>query len=407
MHKAEHTPRKQSAVCQVVVLWIDWYAYHLARFEGLQSSFGYEGEVTGIEWVGGVGVHAGLKFREDRPGHLPISTLLPYDSWRTANKLTLAKRTWQRLSELDPLLVLVPGYYILPAIVAAVWARLHRRTSVLMAESTAFDHNRVAWKEALKSLAIRLLFDWAVVGGTDHREYLKQLKFPASKIASFYDVVGNEDMGVKTTTIRALAQASDYQLPHPYFLFVGRLAPEKNVIGLFEAWLLYRAEGGTSPIVFAGDGPDGPALQRMLKHSPFAENAYFLGHKTSHELTSVFSFASCLILPSLREPWGLVVNEAMAAGLPVIVSNRCGCAADLVESGQNGFTFDPTNPQELRACLHLMSNLSVEQRSGMSAISRSKIGPYSPKNFGREIFRIATSARSDIAGQQPTAERAA
>ncbi len=367
--------------CRVAVIWIDWYAYHLARFEGLQSVFGREGQVAGIEMVGGVGVHAGLFFREGRKPGVNVETLLPQSSWGDANKLKLASMIWRRLSELQPEIVLVPGYYTLPAVAAALWAKLHGRTRVLMTESTEGDHVRTPWKETLKASALRLLFDWAVTGGRAHVRYLDALRFPMQRITRFYDVVGNEVLKQSTGRLRDISAAAQHGLPERFFLYVGRLAPEKNVAGLLRSWLAYRCEGGTRPLVLAGDGPEAGSLRKLAASSPFGQEVLFTGQKSAQALIPLFSFAACFVLPSTREPWGLVVNEAMAAGLPVIVSDRCGCAEDLVISGQNGFIFDPTSNEQLTACLHRFEKLSADALSEMGAFSAHTIEPYSPETL--------------------------
>ena len=206
-------PTLQPARCRAVVIWIDWYAYHLARFAGLQSAFGTNGEVVGIELVGGIGVHTGLKFREDRSAELPIETLLPNASWKEASKFGLAWRVWRRLSDLNPEVVLVPGYYTLPAVAAALWARLHGRRSVLMTESTAFDHTRTGWKERLKGWLIRALFGRAVTGGSAHRAYLELLGFPMHQVRGLYDVVDNSGIAERTTWLREVSSPEGEGLP--------------------------------------------------------------------------------------------------------------------------------------------------------------------------------------------------
>ena len=377
-----------NAHCRAAVIWIDWYAYHLARFGGLQAAFGSAGEVTGIELVGGVGVHAGLRFREDLPLSLPIVSLFPEGSWAQTGKLRIARAVWRKLTELDPELVLVPGYYNLPAIAAALWAKLHGRLSVLMTESTAFDHIRTGWKERLKGLLIRLLFDRAVTGGTAHRLYLQQLGFPMARVRGRYDVVDNHGIAERTRTLRADSKATEHGLPTGYFLFIGRLAEEKNVAGLLQAWVSYRTDGGTWPLVLVGDGPEKARLVEWAGQTGYARDVIFAGHKGSAALSLYQAFAGCFVLPSTREPWGLVVNEAMAAGLPVIVSTRCGCAADLVEHGRNGLLFNPASDGELAACLHLMEALSERERQRMGSASAERIAAFSPENFGREILSL-------------------
>jgi len=374
--------------CRVAVIWIDWYAYHVARFRGLEAAPSLAGRVRGIELVGGIGVHAGLKFREDLPQELAIDTLMPEASWRDADKWKLAKLLWTHLSQLDPEVVLVPGYYTLPAIAAALWAKLHGRASVLMTESTAGDHQRVWWKEALKGLGLHSLFHWAVAGGTAHVAYLRELGFPADRVVGFYDVVDNE-MFDRGTYLHRLQTAKEAGLPEDYFLYVGRLSEEKNVTGLLRSWLSYRHQGGTRALMLVGDGPERQKLQAMTADSVFGNDVYFPGLKSSKELLPFYAHAGCFVLPSTREPWGLVVNEAMASGLPVLVSNRCGCAADLVVHGVNGFTFDPLDEDALIHQLKAMEERTVEQRVHMGRSSAELIRAFSPQKFGFSIASIA------------------
>ncbi len=398
-----NSDHKQSK-CGVAVIWIDWYPYHVARFRGLESVPSFAGRAAGIELVGGVGVHAGLKFREELPAELAVETLMPGRSWKDANKLKLSVALWHKLSALDPEVLLVPGYYTLPAVAAAVWARVHGRASVLMTESCAMDHARSGWKERVKGFGMRMLFGWAVCGGGLHVQYLRDLGFPADRIAGCYDVVDNELFRQGTASLRARSEPSAWGLPAgPYFLYVGRLAEEKNVGGLLRSWFAYRSAGGTWPLVLVGDGPKKAALKAFASGSQFASEVLFPGLKSSQELIPYYAFAGCFVLPSRREPWGLVVNEAMAAGLPVLVSQRCGCAADLVISGKNGWVFDPEDQGELQALLTRVAELEATQRDEMGRTSAEIVQAFSPERFGRSVESIASAAD----GQSATLNSAA
>jgi len=101
--------------------------------------------------------------------------------------------------------------------------------------------------------------------------------------------------------------------------------------------------------------------------------------------------ANAFVHASTTEQWGLVVNEAIASGLPVIVSQRCGCVPELVQD--NGFTFDPTNHDELAARLSQMATLSDDERSRMADASYRIAGNFLPNRFGEgleQAARIAT-----------------
>ena len=373
---------------RVVVVWIDWYAYHVARFRGLMSAPELAGSVAGIELVGGIGVHAGLKFREALPADLPIHTLMPQDGWRDVGKFKLARLVWAKLNELDPEVVLVPGYYTLPGLAIAVWARVHGAVSVLMTESTAYDHGRMRWKEFIKGLGLRLLFDWAVAGGKAHIEYLHQLGFPPERIVNRYDVVDNRFFTAGAAALRAQPGATTPLHKGPFFLYVGRLAPEKNVGNLLESWIAYRAGGGSWPLVLVGEGPEASALRENAANSAYGGEVHFPGLKSSAELLPFYAAAGCFVLPSTREPWGLVVNEAMAAGLPVLVSDRCGCAPDLVVEGKTGFVFSPIDQTNLTHLLLTMEQLSPEQRQQMGSAAAEHVMQFSPEGFGASIAQI-------------------
>ncbi len=379
---------------RVAVIWIDWYAYHVARFAGLCRHPALAGAVAGIELVGGIGVHAGLQFRSALPPDLPVVTLFPAAGWAEAGQWPIARRLWQALSSLDPEVILVPGYYTLPGIAAALWARVHGRKSVLMTESTEGDHVRAAWKEKAKSLLLRGLFGWAIAGGAPHVRYLQALGFPLSRVKRFYDVVDNDGLARQVELLRqASGSGGGESAPasSPYFLYIGRLAPEKNVAGLLAAWEAYRAEGGSWPLVLVGDGPEGETLRAQAARSAYAAAIHFAGHTSSAALTRFFAFAGCFVLPSTREPWGLVVNEAMACGLPVLASTRCGCVEDLLREGITGWSFDPESTRELAALLATVQAMGQEEWTAMRRRAREHIAHYSPARFAEEIAAIAAA----------------
>ena len=373
---------------EVAVLWIDWYAYHIGRFRGLSEYPKLSGRVVGIEMVGGVGVHAGLKFREKIPDSLAVETLFPGSSWAEVQGWTGAQAVWRCLNRLNPALVLVPGYYTLPGLSAAFWCRWHKRRAVLMSESTAEDHRRLPWREKLKSLLIRSLFDFAITGGAPQRRYLEQLNFSPGRIAGFYDVVENDFFAGQSSLIRRQCCAAEFGLPDEYFLYVGRLSPEKNIAGLIEAYAEYRQGGGSQPLVLVGDGPQRAELEGLATRTGFGGDIRFEGLQGTAELPRYYAFATCFVLPSIREPWGLVANEAMASGLPVIISRRCGCAEDLVVEGENGLLFDPAEAGALSASLSVMGSLGRARLAQMGSASAEIIARYSPRAWAAEVARL-------------------
>ena len=380
--------RKPKTKPSIAVIWIDWYAYHIARFRAIVDHCSAL-DVRGVELVGGAGVHQGFEFRQSDRDGLAVETLFPDQSWHGAGQFRIAVATWKKLNALDPAVVLVPGYYNAPALAAAVWARIRGRRTVLMTESTEQDHTRARWKEKAKAILIRALFGWAIAGGEPHLRYLAKLGFPIERVGRFYNVVDNQFYSRRADQCRAEQQAIDAGLPPHYFLYVGRLAIEKNILGLLEAFARYRAGGGTWSLVMAGDGPLRAEAAAYCEKQGMADQVRWMGMQSSEKLVKLYAFASCFVLPSTREPWGLVVNEALASGIPVLVSNRCGCVADLVEPGRNGWVFDPVAEGHLEQALWTMARLPEEERLRMGAASREVVSRYSPQAWAREVERIA------------------
>ncbi len=369
------------------VVWIDWYAYHVARFRALTEHPQMRGRVTGLELVGGAGVHQQMVFRDSERHGLSVSTLLPDAAWSKVRQDRLSALVWRKLDEADPQAVLVPGYYTAPALAAALWAKRRGRRSILMTETTRQDHPRVRWKEAVKARLLNGLFDAAIAGGQRHADYLDELGFPRERVARKYDVVDNKYFCREADRCRA----SRGSATEPYFLYVGRLAAEKNVSGLVRAFAHFRSRGGTWPLILAGDGPLAGALKEQVSAAGLEHSVRFAGLLPTASLVPHYAFAGCFILPSFREPWGLVVNEAMAAGLPVIVSGRCGCVDDLVESGRNGYTFNPLRDGELSECMLRMARASARDRENMAQASRRIIADYSLEHWAEEVYRVISN----------------
>ena len=228
-----------------------------------------------------------------------------------------------------------------------------------------------------------------------HVAYLAQLGYPADRVLPSYDVVDNQFFATGTAALR---RNDPLQVPAdvpsgPSFLYVGRLAEEKNIARLLSCWIVYREQGGCWPLVLVGDGPEMTGLRATAEATSYAADVWFAGMRSSHELLPFYAAAGCFVLPSTREPWGLVVNEAMASELPVLVSTHCGCADDLVENGSNGFTFDPRDETGLTALLHQVASLSVEMREEMGRASAERISAFSPKHLGASVRTIVERCR--------------
>jgi glycosyltransferase involved in cell wall biosynthesis len=133
-----------------------------------------------------------------------------------------------------------------------------------------------------------------------------------------------------------------------------------------------------------GTGEQKPILQKQVAEKNI-KNVFFFEGVNWQEVPIYLSLSDVLVLPSYSEPWGLVVNEAMACGLPVLVSEKCGSAYDLVQSGVNGFTFSPLDVKEISENLLKFMNDEVDIAE-MAKASKKIIQEYSPENVAKEMF---------------------
>ena len=195
------------------------------------------------------------------------------------------------------------------------------------------------------------------------------------------DVVDNEHFAVSNQKWRV----SD-KFPRNYFLTVTRLSPEKNLTSLLQSFERYRQKGGDWGLVIAGTGP----IERELKESiptRLVDFVYWHGWASYDELPSLYHGASCFILSSTSEPWGLVVNEAMSAGLPVLVSRSCGCVPELCKTGINGYSFNPFDVEQLAELMFKMSSKEVDLNS-MGRASKEIIKNYTPEIWAKTVMKM-------------------
>ncbi len=297
----------------------------------------------------------------------------------------LAARVTSWLDDENPQAVVITGYYYPAMRAAARWARRRGRASIFMGDSQWGDRRRIALREWAKGWWVRRHYDAAFAAGERTVEYLMRMGFPRERIWTGYDVVDNQAFATGAALARGEAGPLRKRLglPERYFLFVGRFAPEKNLVRLVEAYAKYRKTAGRSAwgIVLVGSGPQETELRARTQELP---DVVFAGFQQKDTLPPYFGLASCLVLPSTSEPWGLVVNEAMAAGLPVLVSQRCGCVPELVQHGVNGYVFDPFDTEEMVRFLGAMSSDTADAEK-MGEASRQIVALYTPETWAQTL----------------------
>lgn len=219
-----------------------------------------------------------------------------------------------------------------------------KRKNILALESTVMESNTQGIKGYIKKFFLSRITT-VFASGCLHKELLKRLNYTGDiKITKGVGIINKQAFEKKTT---------DYSRS---FLFIGRLAPEKNLttlIDVFNNLPEYK-------LTIIGQGSQKDELQTMAK-----ENIIFIEQVENKFLKDIFLKNDILVLPSLSEPWGLVVEEALYFGLPVIISKNCG-ACELIENEINGLIIDPYNKLSItEAVLKIDAKFYTEMIKGL------------------------------------------
>lgn len=230
-----------------------------------------------------------------------------------------------------------------------------RAKNSVVIESTCYESVVSGLKGKIKRLFLSRI-STAFCSGTPHKELIESLYFPGEIITTYGVGLNNHTMN---NSIK-----HDKHTYSGRFLYVGRLAEEKGLDFLLD----FFREHSELSLTIVGDGPQRENLQRSA-----SQNVQFKGYVNNSELSSILFEHDVFIFPSTSEPWGLVVEEALAYGLPVICSDKVGCGQDLVEAYKAGIVF---RVNDMLSLSHAISEMSVrydEFYSNISLISFEEI----------------------------------
>jgi len=373
--------------------------YHHARLNAAAGKL----SVTGIEWSAKAYYSWGAGEAPDR--YSKVSLFSDAADHYPGRRQRREAFRWV-LEQAKPDVVAVNGWNNFGSLAAANCCVRRGILMVVMSESARQDEARSWWKEMIKGRIVDL-YSAALVGGQRHVEYLVELGMPAERIFTGYDVVDNAYFTRRALEIRnsKLEIQKKYALPENYFLASARFIDKKNLAALIRAYAEYRQRsfasakttadteaGGNAlwDLVLLGDGPLREALNSQLSTLNLHAHVHLPGFKPYDELPVYYALANAFVHASTTEQWGLVVNEAVASGLPVIVSDRCGCVPELVNG--NGFTFDPFDERQLAERLLKMASLSNDERRILGEASYTISANFAPERFGQGLEQAVTVA---------------
>ena len=303
---------------------------------------------------------------------------------------------WKAISRYNPDIVITSGYDMLAYWEAFLYCKVFKKKYVLWNGTTLLSAGRInGFIGRIKQM---------IIGGADR--YIAYGKKAAEYLTHMGASKGHIHVGINTVDMnwfrkKAKEFHQDENLrkersryPKLLMLYVGQLIKRKGIYQLLKA--LSELHDPNVGLLIVGSGPQGRELKEFCKDQNL-ENVYFEGFQQQEALLRYYSLADVLILPSFKEVWGLVVNEALASGSYVLCSNYAGAAYDLIKEGWNGKLFDPHSIEEFLILIRKAKEQIEDIRARRDAISEHACHEFSIERSAKAFSNAVEAVISNKA----------
>lgn len=262
------------------------------------------------------------------------------------------------------------------------------------------EHLKSPWKSWLKRAILgKFLFritSGFLCAGTANRQLYASYGVPDNKLVPFAYSWGYRQLIEESNQLKSSKTdlRKKYGLPQDkvLMLYCGRLSPEKGSIELLDAYEM--VENPNKALVIVGDGQLRSRMEQTVKARGL-KFVYFMGFQSRNDVGNFYALADFLVLPSHRETWGIVVNEALCFSLPVVVSDQVGAGVDLVIAEQTGYIFPAGNVSGLADSISRLVDLPDAERIKMGENSRKLIAQWSARDLGLSLLKYLDSIYPD------------
>lgn len=379
----------------LAVLVLNFSPYHVARLRYMAAALAkWNARLHGIELAA---VDTQYPWKVDRQREVfEWHTLVNDRAMGDVPHREQAAAIRRLLSELAPAAVVIPGWSHGFLRGAIRWCKARRVINVVQSDSIRGLPIRIPGEPARRwylEFAKRLFLrgvDAAQGAGERSREYLAELGVPRARTVLKLDVVDNAYFAQISQEVRANPEPHrrELGLPHRFFLYPSRCMERKNQGRLLDAYTLYLRAAGPEPwsLLLLGSGPTESVIDARiaeLQTPQITRRPY----AAMPELARCYALAGALVFPSWNETWGLIVNEAAAAGLPLLVSKNAPACEHLLVEGKNGWSFNPLNVEEIAAGLMRMAALTQDERDAMARLGQTLVADWDLKDHTEEIFK--------------------
>jgi len=256
---------------------------------------------------------------------------------------------------------------------AFIYCKLAKVPLILWSEGIASAQSKLGKLASPFTNRIVASVDSVIVPGEQSRQYHIECGAISERVVIAPSIVNNEYYIKQYDKLRPEKSQlkKDRKIKHDkIILYVGQLIERKGVQYLISAYKLFKRDYNDACLVIVGDGPIKDNLQEMCIKQKI-DDVIFTGWISETEKVIYYSIADVFVLPTLEDVWGLVVNEAMCCGLPIITTNAAGCSIDLVENGYNGFIVNSGDVEQLYyALLNVFESPVKHDQMGIRSLEK-------------------------------------
>lgn len=303
--------------------------------------------------------------------------LFPDKSYEEIPNHVIRKTFLDKLDEINPDIVIGSSIVFFAGALGIRWAKNNQKKFVMFDDAKPSQVKRSFLVRTIKNLIINQV-DGLWLPSDDYDEPYRPLVSRSALMFHGYNCIDNDLFRFKKKK----------EMNFTTITCVARLVPIKNIDNLLRAWKIIEKKRPDYKLAIIGDGPEFVSLNELTL-SLGLKTIVFLGAINNSDIPTYFYNSVAFVLPSLSESWGLVVNEAMAAGLPILISNKINAANALLHEGENGYGYEPSDIEDMAEKILTFIELDVQGKTTMSNNSLEIIDRMNYDNMGDELLNAA------------------
>lgn len=364
---------------KTAIVHTDFRIYWPARLKAFNDFLNSKSMSLDIIEIAGKGspyAFAGKSNNEKLNWHI----LFPDDKMEDIKSSSIQKKLYALLDKINPDVIIAGAIAFPSGALSVSWANRHKKKVICFDDAKIDSVQRSGIvnyiKQQIYNGVYAMLYpsqDWDATGRFWH--------FNKEQLFYGIDVVDNSFWSDYAAIYQNKSNTKS-------FLAVGRMIPVKNFLYVIESYKKYHDiyKESSHHIVFVGEGPERIKIQQYIDQYNLKGYVDLLPFKNQKELREIYHNSQAFILSSIKETWGLVINEAMACGLPIIASKECGATNTLVRDKINGYVFSPEKLEELYSCLCLFHNLTENEKREMGKASLNIIQDWDLSRFCKGCY---------------------